>query len=220
MTASMSTVSAMSKLGFAQTLVGAGMDFLGSIIGASAERRAARLNARIMDMNARLLDMDAERTLLDAQRRANVARFEARRLSASQIAAMAANGIDVGSLTPAAVAASTEYMGELAAEEEGRMGRERAIAIRNEARNARLGAGEFRVQAAGISPAASALRSLVGGAQRVTASYASAQRMGAFERAPSVSAPRASTLLPPILVTPMVGPVLAPPITVRPPKLG
>jgi len=92
-------------------IVGAMFSAFGKMQEMSAQQDMARAQARIADNNAKVAEWQAQSAESKGQREIeNVGRKQAD-VRGKQMAGMAANGVDLGSGSPAAVLAQTDYYG-------------------------------------------------------------------------------------------------------------
>lgn len=153
----------------ALSLQGAGAinSTVGSYYAAGAQRSA-------LELQADLAEVSAKSTMLAGEREQQRSRLNTAQVKGAQRAAMAANGVDLGSDTPNRVLTSTDLVGEVDAQTIA------ANALRT-AWGYRVQGAQNRATAGAISPGMSALTSLMGGASQVAGSWYTLNKAGAFD---------------------------------------
>lgn len=146
--------------------VGAVTSAVGAKNASQARKDAANYNASVQDQ----LALDAERRGAES---AGQLRMETRQLKGSQVAALAANGIDVNQGSALDILAGTDMLSILDEE----------TLLRNAAREAygyRTEATMYRRAADSESPSRAFMTSLIGGATQVAGSWYTMNSVGAF----------------------------------------
>lgn len=164
---------------------GVGMQTVGAFASAKAQQASLRSQARIAEINATLADAAARAELMASERQQNQIKLRGSQVKASQKAAYAANGVDVGVGTPVNVATSTDFITEVDANTAAANGIQAAWGRRIEAGNLRNEALMARATADGISPGIAAFTSLATGAGQVAQSWYSLNKAGALSNTPS-----------------------------------
>lgn len=160
---------------------GVGASAVGAYYSAQGQKSTLNAQANIDDTNAKLQEMTAQSTLLSGQRQEQASDISYANIKASQKTAFAANGIDLSSQTPVNVLTNTDTLKEVdAATIAANAGRDAfgarltGLSYSNRAR------GE-RATASSISPAVSAVGSLITGAGAVAQSWYTLKKAGAFD---------------------------------------
>jgi hypothetical protein len=193
---SAATMGQMSMIG---QIGGAATSAIGSYNAAASQKSALKASAglsvanasiadsaaRIAESNARVLDIAAASEIEQGQRQVGALTLQAGKLKSSQRAAMAANGIDLGTGSAAEVQASAEIMKQIDVNTLTANAVRSSMGYRMQATNARTQAANARGQgssflsdaaarnaaAAGINPAGSLGTSLMGSATSVASSW-------------------------------------------------
>lgn len=159
-------------LAIATQAAGAASQTVGSWYSAKSQQSSLALQADLADINA-------QQALLSGQRETQRARLATAGLKSRQRAAMAANGVDLGSGSALNVLTSTDLLGEIDANTIESNAIQAAWGYRTQASQARS-------QAKAISPFASAASTLIGGAGQVASSWYSFNKAGAFGQAGNI----------------------------------
>lgn len=159
---------------------GVGMSTVGAFMGAKAQQASLRSQARIAEINASIADAAARSTLMASERQEQSIRLRGAQTKASQRAATAANGIDIGVGTPVDIATSTDYITEVDANTAKANGIAAAWGQRIQANNLRREATASRASASGISPLLATATTLVTGAGQVASSWRNLKNVGAI----------------------------------------
>ena len=142
----------LGTAGLGMQAAGGGASVVGAFMGARNQRALLESQARVAEANARIADSGARVELARGAVDARRVRDQGERLKGSQRAAMAANGIDLGSDTAVDALTSTDFVSET----DARMVEDNAIrsawGYRVGAGNAQVDAASRRGTAAGISP--------------------------------------------------------------------
>lgn len=162
----------------AMQIGGAATSAIGAYGTASANRIALRSQANISEINARISEQAAQGELMKGEREQQRTRLNTAQLKSRQRAAMAANGIDLGSDSAVNVLTSTDVMGEIDANTVAANAVRSAWGYRTQASNHQIDAVVKRGAASGISPTASMASSLLGSAGSVAGSWYSLGKMG------------------------------------------
>jgi len=92
---------------------GAAVSTVGAYYGAKSSKIALNAQANIADINARISELSAQSELEAGQRKEQASRLTTAKVKSSQKAAMAANGIDLGSDTAVNIQTTTDVLGEV-----------------------------------------------------------------------------------------------------------
>lgn len=138
------------------------------------QARMAEINARIAETNAQINELGAQSALLQGQRQEQSSRLSAAQLKSMQRSSMAANGVDLSSVTAQNILNTTDFMGEADALTIQRNALQAAWGYRTQGVNAlgeasaqRSQAAMNRVDASGVSAFGLAANSLIGSATAV-----------------------------------------------------
>lgn len=172
--------SQVAQASVATSIGGAVASAVGSFYNASTQKRALQSEARIAEINANIAELGAESALMQGQSEVGRLTLQAGQLKGRQRAAMAANGIDLGTGNAAEIQASTELMKEIDKDTIQANAARSAWGYRTQAMNFRNQAAFSRATAKSISPGAGAITSLIGGATAVASSWYGFQKEGAF----------------------------------------
>lgn len=178
---SMATASMIGQVG------GAATSALGSYYSASTQRIAMNGQADIADINARLAESGAQSALLQGQQQVTAHTLKVGQMKSRQRAAMAANGVDLGTGSAAETLATTDIMKEIDTNTLTANAVRNAFGYRTQAVNFQNEALGKRAGASMISPAGAAFSSLLGGAGGVAKSWYSYSKAGAWDSAPAAS---------------------------------
>lgn len=141
----------------------------------SVNAALARSDASLLDVNAGLSETQARMAIMQGQREEQQMRLRTAQIKGTQRAAMAANGVDLGEGSSSRILATTDYMGEIDVGTIRANAARTAFGYRIQAANQKFAAMSARVQganytagsafasanAAGISPFASGMSSLM-----------------------------------------------------------
>ena len=159
-----------------------GIGAVGSAFGAYYSAKTAKNNlrfqAQMAEINARTAELGAKGQLLRGEREVQASKLKTSQLKGSQRASMAANGIDLGEGTAGQVLTTTDVMGEIDANTIAANAISSAWGYRMQAENYRGEAAVGRATASGISPAGSALSSLLSDSGQVASSWYAMNKKG------------------------------------------
>lgn len=161
---------------------GAASNTVGAYFGAKNTKNALAYQANIADLNAGLSEKAAESELLKGEREEQSARLKTAQVKSAQRAAMAANGIDLGSETPTRILNSTDVMGEIDANTIKRNAIASAWGYRIQGAQYGNEALVGRATARGINPTTQALSTMLTSAGQVAGSWYTLNKVGAFDR--------------------------------------
>lgn len=157
------------------------MNTVGSFYAASGQRSALKMQARLDEINAQISDSQARDALFRGERAEQSFRQEAGQVRSRQRVGMAANGLDLGSETAAAVLTSTDVMAEQDATTIRANALREAWGLRTEAGNLRSSARMNRATARTISPLMQAGGTFLTEASRWGGQYSEARASGALD---------------------------------------
>lgn len=103
----------MCDFGLALGIGSAVLGGMGQMQQANATATSARYNAQVAEMNAKLAERRAQDSIRRGMDEEQRQRMQTARLSGQQMAAMAANGVDLGYGSPMDVLVDTQVLGEL-----------------------------------------------------------------------------------------------------------
>jgi hypothetical protein len=148
--------------------VGGALSSSAGASGAAAAQQAG-LNAAagVSDSNAALAERNAHYALLAGERAYQRSRLQTAQIKGRQRLALAANGVDLGSGSAAALQTTTDYIGEVDANTIEANAVREAWGHRVQATNFTNDAIMKRAGASGINPSAAGLGPLLGGAGTV-----------------------------------------------------
>jgi hypothetical protein len=170
----------MAQASMGLQLGGAATSAVGSFYSARNQRDNLKSQADLAEINARIAELGAESALNQGKQQVANLTLQAGRLKSSQRAAMAANGIDLGTGTAVEIQASTDLMKEIDADTARSNALRSAWGYRTQAANQRNTADMARASARSISPFGSAATSLLGSASSVASSWYMLYKAGAF----------------------------------------
>lgn len=151
---------------------------IGSFFGAKNQRTNARLNAEIGRINARIAELQGRDVLIQGQRAEQASRLRTAQTKSSTKAALAANGIDLGSDVATALNSSTDYIGEMDANTIAANAIKSAWGYRMDATSQRAQAAMADANADTLNPAMAAFTSLLGSATQAAPTWYSMKKAG------------------------------------------
>lgn len=173
-------VGALAPAALGLQAAGAASSVVGSYFSARSQQLQANGAAAIADINAGQSELAAQQELRRGETAAAAASQRAGQVKGAQRAALAANGIDLGSGSAAEVLTSTD----LAKENDVNMITANAVRAawgqRQQATNFENEALTKRASAKSISPFMAGATSLLGGATQVASSWYTLNKAGAF----------------------------------------
>lgn len=162
---------------------GAGMSFVGSIIGAQMQKDQLRSQARIAEINAEVADSNARQITRAGTIEESRVKLAGAQAKGEQRAQLAGSGIDIaGSNTALARLTGTDVITEVDANTVRANALRAAWGQRFEAGDMRRQANTFRSEASSISPALAGMTSLINSAGSVASSWYSLNKVGAFDK--------------------------------------
>lgn len=150
---------------------GAASSAIGAYASAQGQKSLLNTQADMDEINARLAEASARSALMAGQRQEQTIQLNTAQIGGAQRAAMAANGVDLGTGSAAEVQASTKIMGEIDADTAHANAVRAAFGYRTQATNYQNDALMRRASAGSISPLVSATTSLLGSAGTVASSW-------------------------------------------------
>ena len=154
---------------------------IGGYFSAATQKATLKGQAAIADTNARIAELGAQSILNQGQQQVGALTLKAGQLKSSQRAAMAANGIDLGTGSAVEIQASTDIMKEIDANTLTTNAVRSAWGYRTQAVNFENEALTKRATAGAISPFGSAAGSLLGSAGSVAGSWYSLNKVKALD---------------------------------------
>lgn len=160
-------------MGFESALMlqaaGGGAATVGAYYAAQGQKKALGAQANMAETNARLADLNAQQAELTGQREVQSQRLKTAQIKGAQKAAVAANGLDLGSETAQAIQISTDLLGEVDANTIEANAINAAFGYKTQAVNLRNDALINRATARGINPLLSAGSQALTSASQVAA---------------------------------------------------
>lgn len=144
---------------------------IGSFFGAKNQKINARLGAEVARVNARIADLQGRDAMTQGQRAEQASRLRTAQTKSSTKAALAANGIDLGSEVATALNSSTDYVGEMDANTIAANAIKSAWGYRMDATSQRAQAAMADANADTLNPAMAAFTSLLGSATQAAPSW-------------------------------------------------
>lgn len=138
---------------------------------ASTQKSAMNAAADVAEANAMYADWQASSVLEAGRRDESRQRVQTAQLKGTQRAAMAANGVDLGTGTAAHILTTTDILGEEDARTIRMNAIEQAFGVRVEATNQRNEARMARAGAKSISPLSAGVTTLLNGSGQVASSW-------------------------------------------------
>ena len=172
--AQLAQASMVGQIGWAATSA------IGSYFGAATKKDVINGQASVADRNARISELGAQSALMQGQQQVGALTLRAGQLKSSQRAAMAANGIDLGTGNAAELQASTDIMKEIDANTLTANAVRSAWGYRTQAMNFKNEALTRRASAGALSPGMAAAGSLLGSAGSVASSWYGMNKAGMF----------------------------------------
>jgi hypothetical protein len=169
----------MGAAGLALQLAGLASGVVGSYWSAKSQKIQLQGQAELSDINARIAELGAQQELRKGQSEIAQMTMRAGQVKASQRAAMAANGIDLGVGSAAEVQATTDLTKEIDKNTIEANAMRAAWGYRTQAMNYGNEAFAQRTTASTISPAFSGFNTLLGGAGQVASGWYAMNKSGA-----------------------------------------
>lgn len=163
---------------------GAASGAVGSYFSAENQRTNLDTQANIADLNAQLSEQSAQAALRAGQRQQQSVRLRTAQLKSNQRAALAANGVDLGSPSAVNLLTSTDTLGTIDADTVNANAVRTGFGYRTQGANYQNQALTARATAAGISPGLNAATTLLTGAGSVASSWYRLNKAGAFSDDP------------------------------------
>ena len=165
------TAASLAQFAMPLQAAGAASSAVGAYYAAANQRTLLDTQASIEEINARLAENAAQSTIEAGGRQEQASRLQTAKLKSSQRAALAANGVDIGTGSAAEAVASTDVLGEIDADTIHANAIRSAWGYRTQATSMRTDAMLRRGTADGINPVMSAATSLLGSAGTVAPSW-------------------------------------------------
>lgn len=159
---------------------GAVYSSVGAYYAAQEKQAALKAQAGLDEINARISERSAQQELRAGQLNEQRSRLGTAALKGSQRAALAANGVDLGSDSAIALLTTTDVMGEIDANQIATGALRSAWGYRTQGVSQQNSALMARAQASSISPLSSGATTLLTGATSVASSYYTMQKAGVF----------------------------------------
>ena len=171
---------ALAQASLISQIGGVAASMAGGYYSAKSQKSAAGFNAAMAELNARQSEQQAQSALQQGQRQVAAITLKAGQLKSAQRAALAANGVDLGTGSAAELQASTDIMKAADAGTAELNALQAAWGYRMQGVNSKNQALMARAQARSISPFGAAASSLLGGAGQVANSWYGLSKVGAF----------------------------------------
>lgn len=175
------TTSQIASAAVVGQAAGAVTSAVGSYFSSATQKINLKGQAALADTNARISELGAQSALLQGQQQVGALTLRAGQLKSSQRAAMAANGIDLGTGSAAELQASADIMKEIDTNTLTANAVRSAWGYRTQATNFQNEALTKRATAGAISPGMSAASSLLGSAGSVATSWYTLNKSGALD---------------------------------------
>lgn len=150
---------------------GAGMSALGAYNSAKAQKATLGYEAAVADNNAKIAEYQSKLAIEQGQIAEQNQRLKTANLYGDQRAALAANGVDLGTGSATEILATTKYMGERDALTVRDNAAREAWAFELQAQGYRADAAVDRANADAINPTMAAVSSLLGSGSQVAGSW-------------------------------------------------
>lgn len=170
----------MAATSLIASAAGGAMSTVGSYYAARGQKSSLQFQARIDEINAQMADASARDVLRRGERQEQSQRMSTAQLRSRQRAVMGASGVDLGSETAAAILTSTDYLGEMDANEIKANAMRDAFGLRMDAGNYRASASMNRATSKAINPLMQATGTFLTAAAGYGADYTSFKDSGAL----------------------------------------
>lgn len=150
---------------------GAANSAIGAVYGAQEAKNALEYQSAIAEINARVAKSGADSILAAGQKTEQAVRLQTAALKSKQVAAFAANGIDLTSRSAQNVLTSTDYLGEVDANTVTANAVRQAFGYKVQVANYGAQAAGAAASAASINPWSAGASSLLTGATSVAESW-------------------------------------------------
>ena len=161
-----------------------GIGAMGSAVGAYQQAKSARSQLRyqaaIAEINARLAESSAQQALQQGQQQVAATTMKYGALKSGQRAAMAANGVDLGTGNAAEVQASTDILKDIDKSAIEANAIRSAFGYRMQGTGYQNQARMDRASASGLSPVSAGFSTLLGSATKVAGSWYALSKVGAL----------------------------------------
>lgn len=151
---------------------------MGAYSNARSQKAQLEYQAQVAANNARLAEMQAAQVLEVGAAAENAQQLKTAQMFADQRAALAANGVDLGSGSANEILATTKFMGERDVATIRDNALRQAWGYKVNAANSMADANAASASARSINPRSAALNSLLSGSTRVASSWYGLRRAG------------------------------------------
>jgi|GEM_PF-2004512 len=162
-----------------------GIGAVGSAIGTYQQAKSAksqlRYQAAIAEINRRMSESSAQQAMQQGQQQVAATTMKYGAVKSSQRAAMAANGVDLGTGNAAEVQASTDILKDIDKQTIEANAIRAAFGYRTQGANYGAQAGMANASASGISPVSAGFSTLLGSASKVAGSWYGLSKVGALD---------------------------------------
>ncbi len=165
------TPTQVAQFSLIGSLAGMANSAIGSYYSASSKSSSLSFQADMNNLNAQLAENQAQNALLQGERQAGQLSMKYGHIKGSQRAAMAANGVDLGTGSAAEVQASTDIAKEIDMNTIAANAARSAWGFRTQSVNYNNQALIERATGGSISPAGYGYSSMLGGAGNVASSW-------------------------------------------------
>lgn len=173
-----------SPLGSA-SLIGMGIGAIGSAIGTYQQTKSARSQLRyqaaMAEINARMAERSAQQAMQQGQQQVAATTMKYGALKSSQRAAMAANGVDLGTGSAAELQASTDILKDIDKHTIESNAISSAFGYRTQGTGYLNQARMDRASASSMSPVSAGFSTLLGSATKVASSWYMLDNVGAMQ---------------------------------------
>ena len=158
-----------------------------SYIGAKSQKNTLETQAKIAEINARVSENAAQASLLNGQKQVAQSTLKYGAVKSSQKAALAANGVDIGTGNAAEIQASTDIFKEIDSATIHANAVREAWGYRTQSSNYQTDAMLKRSTAANTSAGMAAGSTLLSEGSKVSQQWYMLNKLGAFDNKPSNS---------------------------------
>lgn len=154
---------------------------VGSYFSAQSQKSNLKFQADMAEISARMSEQSAQSALNQGQRQAGAISMRAGQIKSGQRAALAANGVDLGTGNAAELQASTDIMKQIDMSTAEANGIRAAFGYRAQSVNYQNEAMLKRSSAESVSPFGAMATSLLGGATAVAGNWYQMKKAGMFD---------------------------------------
>ncbi|MFM7010258.1 MAG: hypothetical protein ACKO0Z_13155 [Betaproteobacteria bacterium] len=154
---------------------------VGSYFSAQSQKSNLKFQADMAEISARMSEQSAQSALNQGQRQAGAISMRAGQIKSGQRAALAANGVDLGTGNAAELQASTDIMKQIDMSTAEANGIRAAFGYRAQSVNYQNEAMLKRSTAESVSPFGAMATSLLGGATAVAGNWYQMKKAGMFD---------------------------------------